>query len=89
LNPNMQVYRRDEVQNGQRASFVEGSKGSEVRKEEINPTPDIEPKSVEATVHQSPNMVDLSLLSLAAMELLQQLMATIADNGKAIEGGGG
>jgi hypothetical protein len=86
-NPNGHGYHRDEVQNGQRTSFAEGSKGVEARKEVINLPSNIEQKSVEATVHPSPNLVPLSLLPPAAMALLQQLMATMADKGKAIEGG--
>jgi hypothetical protein len=85
-NPNGQSYHQDEVQNGQGASFVDGTRGTESRREVIKPRLDVEPRSGEVTADPNPKLLDMSLLSLSAMALLQNMMATIFKKGKAPEG---
>jgi hypothetical protein len=63
-----------------------GTKGSDSKKEGVDPRPEAEPKSGDAMVRSNPKMLDMSLLPPSAMELLQKLLATMADKGKAPEG---
>jgi hypothetical protein len=85
-NPNGQSYHRDEVQNGQGSLFVDGTRGTESRREVIEPRLDVEPRSGEVTVDPNPKLLDMSLLLLSAMALLQKMMATISRKGKTPEG---
>jgi hypothetical protein len=49
-------------------------------KQDVNET-----RSKEIKGHQNPNLLDMSLLPLNAMTLMQQLLASLFDKGKATE----
>jgi hypothetical protein len=84
-NPNGQSYRQ-QAQTDQRAPFAEGNRGIENRREASGPQQDCEPRSGATKCDLNPNMLDVSMLPPTAMALLQQLMATLSDKGKAPEG---
>jgi hypothetical protein len=82
-NPNGQSFRREEAHTRQGALSNNGTRGTESRREINEPNQNSESRSGEVKFDPNPNVLDMSKLSLSAMALLQQLLATISDKGKA------
>jgi hypothetical protein len=62
-----------------------GTRGTESRQENIKPKLNSESSSGEVKFDLTSNMLDMTKLPPAAMAMLQQLLATILDKGKARE----
>jgi hypothetical protein len=79
-------FNRVEAQAAQVTLNTEGTRGSGIRWEVANAKQDAnETPSKDINGDQNPNLLDMSLLPPNAMSLLQQLLASLSDKGKATE----
>jgi hypothetical protein len=65
---------------------IEGTRGSKSRWETVDSKQDAtETRSMEIKGEQNPNLLDMSQLPLTALTLLQQLLSSLSDKGKATD----